>query len=125
MALTEFQRDILRFLAPSRLARESYVAGGAALNTQLLAPRRSRDIDLFHDTIEAVAKTVAADRILMEGHGYTLRFVREAPTFAEAVVERRGQSTLIQWVFDSAFRFFPLVTDEDLGLALHRSDHLQ
>jgi len=122
MALTEFQRDILRLLAPSRLERESYVAGGAALNTQLRASRRSRDIDLFHDTIEAVTKTVAADRSLMEGRGYALRFVREAPTFAEAVVERGGQSTLIQWVFDSAFRFFPLVTDDDLGLALHPFD---
>ncbi len=122
MALTEFQRDILRLLAPSRLERESYVAGGVALNTQLLAPRRSRDIDLFHDTIEAVAQTVEADRSLMKGSGYTLRFVREAPTFAEAVVERHGQSTLIQWVFDSAFRFFPLITDNELGLALHPFD---
>jgi len=122
MALTEFQRNILRLLAPSRLEHESYVAGGAALNTQLFAPRRSRDIDLFHDTIEAVAKTVAADKTLMEDQGYTLRFVREAPTFAEAVVERDGQSTLIQWIFDSAFRFFPLVTNDDLGLTLHPFD---
>jgi hypothetical protein len=122
MALTEFQREILRFLAPSRLERESYVAGGAALNTQILAPRRSRDIDLFHDTIEAVAKTVESDRALMEGHGFTLQFVREAPTFAEAVVKRGDQATLIQWVFDSAYRFFPLVTDEVLGLALHPFD---
>ncbi len=122
MALTQFQRDILRLLAPSRLERESYVAGGVALNTQLLAPRRSRDIDLFHDTIEAVAKTVEADRTLMNSNGYTLRFVREAPSFAEAVVELRGQSTLIQWIFDSAFRFFPLITDNELGLALHPFD---
>jgi len=104
------------------MERESYVAGGAALNSQLHAPRRSRDIDLFHDTIEAVAKTVAADRALMEGSGYTFRFVREAPTFAEAVVEKTGQSTLMQWVHDSAYRFFPLVTDDDLGLALHPFD---
>lgn len=122
MALTEFQRDILRLLAPSRLERESYVAGGIALNTQLIAPRRSRDIDLFHDTVEAVARTVEADSTLMKGHGLSLRFVRKAPTFAEAVVERGGQSTLIQWVFDSAFRFFPLVTDDELGLALHPFD---
>ena len=122
MALTQFQREILRLLAPSRLERESYVAGGVALNTQLIAPRRSRDIDLFHDTIEAVAKTVEADRALLKSRGFTLRFVREAPTFAEAVVEHRRQSTLIQWVFDSAFRFFPLVTDDELGLALHPFD---
>ncbi len=122
MALTEFQREILRLLAPSRLERESYVAGGAALNTQILAPRRSRDIDLFHDSIEAVAKTVESDRALLTAQGFTLRFIRQAPTFAEAVVERGDQATLIQWVFDSAYRFFPLVTDDALGLALHPFD---
>ncbi len=92
------------------------------MNTQILAPRRSRDIDLFHDTTEAVAKTVEFDRALIEDHGFTFRFVRETPTFAEAVVERGDQATLIQWVFDSAFRFFPLVIDETLGLALHPFD---
>ena len=122
MALTEFQREILRLLAPSRIERESHIAGGAALNTQLVAPRRSNDIGLFHDTIEAVKQTVAADRMLMETSGYDLRLLREAPTFAEAIVTRNDRSTLIQWVHDSAFRFFPLVTDEDLGLALHPFD---
>jgi len=33
-----------------------------ALNVLLRAPRRSQDIDLFHDTREAVAATVTADR---------------------------------------------------------------
>ena len=62
MAATAFQRRILRLLAPSRKERESYVAGGVALNVLLRAPRRSQDIDLFHDTREAVAATVTADR---------------------------------------------------------------
>ena len=52
MATTTFQRGILRLLAPSRKERESYVAGGVALNTLLRAPRRSQDIDLFHDTLQ-------------------------------------------------------------------------
>ena len=29
---------------------------------------------------------------------------------------------MIQWIFDSAFRFFPLITDDELGLALHPFD---
>jgi hypothetical protein len=56
MALTPFQRDICRLLAGNRLrSGESYVAKGATLNTLLAASRLSRDIDLFHDTEEALA----------------------------------------------------------------------
>lgn len=122
MATTEFQRGLLRLLAPTRKERESYVAGGVALNTLLRAPRRSQDIDLFHDTREAVARTAAADRLLFEQAGYGVATLREAPTFAEAEVRRDGEVTLVQWVQDSAFRFFPLIEDEELGLALHPFD---
>lgn len=122
MALTELQRDILRLLAPSRLARESFVAGGVALSTQLETARRSRDVDLFHDTIEALAATVVADRDLLSAAGFEIQFTREAPTFAEAMVHRDRESTLIQWVHDSAYRFFPLQIDAVLGLTLHPLD---
>ena len=55
MALTEFQRSVCRLIARSRIASgESYVAGGAALNELLAAPRVSRDMDLFHDTQSAL-----------------------------------------------------------------------
>ncbi len=122
MALTEFQSGVLRLLAPSRLERESFVAGGVALNTQLDAARRSRDIDLFHDTIEALSVTLAEDRVLLSGSGYEVKVIREAPTFAEAVISRDSETTLVQWVHDSAFRFFPLQTNEELGLTLHPFD---
>src|SRR5258706_9530673 len=58
VALTALQRSICQLLAASRLAAgESYVAGGVALNELLHAPRLSHDIDLFHDTDEALART--------------------------------------------------------------------
>lgn len=122
MATTAFQRGILRLLAPSRKERESYVAGGVALNELLRAPRRSQDIDLFHDTREAVAETVAADRLLLRQAGYEIVPVREAPTFAEVELRKGSESTLIQWSQDSAFRFFPLLEDEELGLTLSPFD---
>lgn len=122
MATTQFQRRILRVLAPSRKERESYVAGGVALNTLLRSPRRSQDIDLFHDTHEAVVETIALDRRLLREAGYEVVLLREAPTFAEAEVRREGESTLIQWAHDSAFRFFPLIEDDELGLALSPFD---
>lgn len=100
MATTEFQRRILRLLAPSC----------------------SQDIDLFHDTREAVVATMAADRRLLVESGYEVDLLREAPTFAEAAVRRGAESTLIQWAQDSAFRFFPLIEDEELGLTLSPFD---
>lgn len=123
MALEEFQRSICRLIAGNRLERgESYVAGGVALNAAIGAGRVSRDIDLFHDTTEAVAASWEADRELLETHGYQVRVQRERAAFVEAVVSRGGATVVMEWAPDSAFRFFPLVQHEDFGLTLHPFD---
>jgi hypothetical protein len=123
MALTEYQCSILRLLAKERKRQgERYVAGGAALNALLSAPRLSRDLDLFHDTDEAIATSWEADKQALVADGNTLTVIREAPSFVEAVVARGSERTAIQWARDSAFRFFPLIEDETLGLALHPFD---
>ncbi len=123
MALTTFQRDVCRLLADNRVrSGESYVAGAAALNELLRAPRRSRDIDLFHDTEEALAASWSAVRASLQREGYELSVVRERPTFVEAAVRRRDDSVVIQWAHDSAYRFFPLLEHDELGLAPHPFD---
>ncbi len=62
MALTDLQRRICRLLAANRVASgESYVAGGTALNEVIGATRISRDVDLFHDTDEALLVTAIAE----------------------------------------------------------------
>jgi len=123
MAVTRFQASILRLLAKERRERgESYVAGGVALNALLAAPRRSRDIDLFHDTTEALRATWDRDRSALFATGHDVRVVREASAFVEAVVSRGEDRTAMQWVRDSAYRFFPLVEDDLMGLTLHPFD---
>jgi hypothetical protein len=123
MALTEFQRGLCRLLAENRIrSGESYVAGGAALNELLHAPRRSRDIDLFHDTQQALAASWRSDRELLEAKGHSVSVVRERPTFVEAEVRRDSDAVLVEWAHDSAYRFFPLVRHEELGLVLHPFD---
>jgi len=77
---------------------------------------------LFHDTLEALDATWQADRKLLLSHGYELRSLHERPGFVEAVVSKGPDSILMQWTRDSAFRFFPLVQHEDLGLVLHPFD---
>jgi len=123
MALTEFQRTVCRLIADNRIAQgESYVAGGVALNAALGAPRTSRDIDLFHDTEQALLASWDADRTLLANAGYGITVERERPFFIEAMVARDDGSVLMQWVRDSAFRFFPLVRHDDFGLTLHPLD---
>jgi hypothetical protein len=123
MALTEYQRGVCRLLAETRIrSGESYVAGGAALNELLHAPRRSRDIDLFHDTEAALRASWQADRELLQQGGHTVMLVRERPTFVEAEVRRGDESVIVQWAHDSAYRFFPLVRHDELGLVLHPFD---
>jgi len=122
MALTTFQKSVCRLLARNRIASgESYVAGGSALNELIAAPRISRDIDLFHDSEEAVAATWDSDRQLLEKQ-FEVDVLRERPAFVEARVAGNQDSVLLQWTRDSAYRFFPLLEHEELGLVLHPFD---
>lgn len=84
--------------------------------------RLSRDLDIFHDTIAAVDRSWEADRSILERSGYALRLIRRRPGYVEAVVTQPAQSVVMEWARDSAFRFFPLVEDDALGLTLHPFD---
>jgi hypothetical protein len=121
MALTAFQRRVCRTIAESRIASgESY--GGAALNELLGAPRLSRDVDLFHDTESALDSSWQNDRRLLEDSGFAVRPLRERASFVEAEVSSGADTVLLQWLRDSAYRFFPLIEHDLFGLALHPFD---
>lgn len=123
MALTELQLRILAVISDKRVAGgESYVAGGSALNFILDRPRLSRDLDLFHDTREALQSSWQADRDALRAAGLVCEPTRELPAFVEAKVGAGDERTLVQWAVDSAFRFFPLVLNDTLGLMLHPFD---
>ena len=123
MALTDLQRRVCRVLADRRIAGgESYVAGGLALNAAIGGARVSRDIDLFHDTDEALSVSYSADVSALERAGFAPAPVRTTVGFIEAVLREEGEALEIQWVRDSAYRFFPLVTHPDLGLTLDPFD---
>jgi hypothetical protein len=123
MALTDYQRGILALLALHRIERqESYLAGGAALTVATSSPRLSRDIDLFHDTQEALLSTWEDDRRILAAGGYDIEVRRQYPTFVEAFVRKGGSAVIVQWAVDSAFRFFPLVLDASTLPTLHPFD---
>jgi hypothetical protein len=117
--LSKIQTDILRLLAAHR-DPESYVAGSTPLNRD--APRFSNDIDVFHDREERVARAAEEDSALLEKNGYTLRWIRREPNIYSVVAERAGETTKLEWVVDSEFRFFPTIRDEIFGYILHPID---
>lgn len=88
----------------------------------LRAPRFSRDIDLFHDSAQALRKSWEADARELREAAYAVEILHEAPSFVEAVVSAETESVVVQWVRDSAFRFFPVQEDDLLGLTLHPFD---
>jgi hypothetical protein len=123
MALTAFQRELCRLLADHRIASgESDVAGGVALGEALASSRLSRDVDLSHDTAEAVTAAWEADRKLLLERGYSVRPTGLGAFQVRAEVRHGPQVAEIEWSHDSAFRFFPLVTHPDFGLTLHPLD---
>lgn len=123
MALTVLQRRVCQLLAEQRKrSGESYVAGGVALNELVGGARRSRDVDLFHDTEAALLATWTNDRDALGAAGLRVETVRELPAFVEARVRDAAETVVVQWARDSAFRFFPLVEHDTFGLTLHPLD---
>ena len=123
MALTAQQEDILRLLARNRVEDpESYVAGGLALNYKLNTPRLSRDIDIFHDSKNAMIRSWEMDRDVLAASGFAVKPIRVLEYFIEAEVSRDGRRMEIQWGTDSAYRFFPLQEDPVVGFTLHPLD---
>lgn len=120
MPISKFQSDVLRRLASQR-SPDSYIAGGIAINRQ--GPRFSGDIDIFHDSAARLETAVSADQAALAAAGYTLTWQRNPRTQKhEATIAKDGEDMQLEWVTDSAFRFFPTQPDELFGYVLHPVD---
>jgi hypothetical protein len=110
---------VLGVIAQSR-DPESFIAGGLPLNRT--GPRISDDIDIFHDREEAVARAAARDAELLADAGYAVEWLRREPGIYSAQISRTGETTRLEWVVDSDFRYFPAVRDPEFGYVLHPVD---
>lgn len=119
MALSELQKTILQCLAKNR-SESSYVAGGLVLNKDW--PRRSDDIDIFHDADEQVTEAARVDIATLQAAG--LKVHRDFIIYGcvDATVSDEKDSTIIQWFAETKQRFFPLVRDAEWGARLHLAD---
>jgi len=118
MPLGDFERETLRLLAANRNP-DSFVGGATVLHQSSGSPRSSRDVDLFHDTVESLGQSSERDLATLRSAGYKVSLQQPRETFVRAIVERGGLATKIEWVFDSAFRFFPVEPDLELGWRLN------
>lgn len=119
MVLSPLQTEIMRTLAPNR-SEASYFAGGLVLNRDW--PRRSDDIDVFQDADEAVVDTADLDIGTLRDAGFQVHVDIKTYGLVEATVSQGGQATLIQWMSETRWRFFPLVRDPAWGMRLHQAD---
>jgi len=117
--LSNIQIDVLRLLA-SRRDPGSYIAGATALNRE--APRYSGDIDIFHDREERVAAAALADAQALTDAGFSISWLRQTPLTYTAEIRCGGETTRLEWVADSDYRFFPTVPDTLFGYVLHPVD---
>jgi hypothetical protein len=110
---------VLRVLATGR-SPDSYIAGGVAINRE--GPRFSRDIDIFQDSETRLAEAAEADGRALTAAGLKLSWGKIQSGKREADVDGLGESIQLEWVADSAFRFFPAQRDELFGYVLHPVD---
>lgn len=118
MPLGEFERAVLRLLAANR-SPDSFIAGASVLNQAATSPRSSLDIDIFHDAEESLKASVACDLETLREADFAVDEDLRTPTFFRARVSRAGAKTKLEWVVDSAFRFYPVERDPELGWRLH------
>jgi hypothetical protein len=121
MPLTPFQRGVAQILAKHRNP-ESHVAGGVVINRGEGGVRISDDFDIFHDLADSVAASAEADANALRKAGYSVEWILRGEGIFKAEVTREEDRVRLDWTTDSAFRFFPVLPDEEFGYCLHQAD---
>jgi hypothetical protein len=121
MPLSLFQKQVFALLKANRNP-DSYIAGGTAIHQSEQSLRFSQDIDLFHDSDEAVISSFKKDKKVLTENSYTFKELISEPSFYRALIQKGKDSLKLEWVRDTAFRFFPVIEDSELGFRLHPVD---
>ena len=101
---------------------DSFVAGGTVLNAAPDTLRFSKGVGIFHDSENSARECAERDAETLQRHGCDVQWLRRFDTFHRARVRREENHVLLEWSFDSAFRFFPIEPDPTCGYRLHFFD---
>lgn len=118
MPIGAFESAVLGVLSSNRNP-DSFIAGATVLHQTQFSPRWSRDVDIFHDEEEIVATAAQLDQQSLRDAGFEILVEFQRPTLIRAVVRKGEEETKVEWVVDSAFRFFPVEKDPVLGWKLN------
>jgi len=121
MPISDLQDEVLRRIAANR-SPDSYLAGATVVHRAADSPRFSHDLDFFHDLADSVALSAEQDAATLAEAGYGFSWILRTPTFHRAVVTVGEQPLKLEWAQDGAFRFFPVLPDEQCGYRLHEAD---
>lgn len=121
MPISKFQSEVLKLIAANRNP-DSYIAGGVAINRGKKSLRYSKDVDIFHHAEESVLRSFTHDHDILNASGYKIIVDKKEDSLIRAQISKKGQILRLEWVRDSAFRFFPVVEDPDMGFRLHDVD---
>ncbi len=121
MPLTAFQHEVLAVLRPNRRP-ESHLAGASALHLDPESLRRSGDLDVFHDGVDAQRDAFVRDREALVASGFEVAVLKSFPGYTQAAITRDGNTTLVDWATDSDWRFLPVQTHPTAGYLLHPID---
>ncbi|MFM7183130.1 MAG: hypothetical protein ACKO2G_16930 [Verrucomicrobiales bacterium] len=106
----------------------SHFAGGLVLNAPDGSSRYSKDFDVFHDAVQDLTNHSERDVQSLRDAGFEVTLLersdewRKPASFRQAIVTRGGDFVTLDWAHDSAWRFFPIQEDEQLGWKLHLFD---
>ena len=98
------------------------------LNAADDSARFSDDFDIFHELAQEVTRASTKDVESLRSGGFQVETISRVgewdkeSTFRKATVKRGSESVEIDWAADSAFRFFPIERDPQLGWRLHLFD---
>jgi hypothetical protein len=98
---------------------ESHGGGGAVINRSEQAPRYSSDLGVFHDTDASVRACAERDAHLLTDAEFSVEWLVRTPHLHQARISSDGETLGLDWCYDSAFRFFPIVPDPEFGYCLH------
>jgi hypothetical protein len=127
MPLSALQKDVLAVLARNR-SEESHFAGGIVMHAGDDSARFSHDFDIFHELACEVTRASEFDVQSLRTAGFHVELLspcgewEKQSGFRKARVRRGDEFMEIDWAADSAFRFFPIEPDPELGWRLHSFD---
>jgi hypothetical protein len=115
--LTDFQKRVLAAIARHR-SPDSLVAGGSVLNRD--RPRRSRDLDIFHEAVETVHRCAELDIETLRAAGFVaLPAPVSRPSCAATAPKLSRPSSGLSNQLSASFR--PSPTSSSAGASMTRT----